>query len=145
MFRPGQSQASLFGDRWLVVFVCVPDLPDGVFTELMRYSEPSFVFDLRLAPRFDLGSLNRERAFELFDRVHATYVDATVPLMAGGDRERAIEMLIRRFPTAGADSRRPIMFLLGRADSSLASPAEILSLLNEADRDLEVVSLPASE
>jgi hypothetical protein len=88
MFRPQERQAGLFDDEgaWTIVFVSVPDLPEGVFGDIIRYAEPSFVFDLRLAPRFDMGSLNRERAFELFDRVRATYVDTTTPLMAGVKR-----------------------------------------------------------
>lgn len=147
MFRPAELQPSLFDNEapWTIVFACVPDLPEGVFSEMVRLSEPSFVFDLRLAPRFDLGSLNRERAFELFDQVHATYVDATSPLMSGVNREEVIAMLIRRLPAAGIQARRPVVFLYGRSESSLATPPEILSILNHSDRRLVIVNVPESD
>jgi hypothetical protein len=146
MFRPAERQSTLFDDQssWMIVFVCVPDLPEGAFGDLMRLSEPSFVFDLRLAPRFDLGSLNRVRAFELFDRFHATYVDTTTPLMKGAKREEVIEKLIRRLPTSGIEARRPIVFLHGRSESSLATPTEILNILGQSARRLEIINVPES-
>ncbi len=144
MFRPVERQSSLFDEEspWTIVFACVPDLPEGDFGELMRLSEPSFIFDLRLAPRFDIGSLNRARAFELFERVHATYVDTTTPFMTGAKREEVIEMLIRQLPTTGMEARRPIVFLHGRSESSLASPTEILSILRQSARSLEIINIP---
>lgn len=147
MFRSTEGQSSLFDDErpWMIVFACVPDLPEGAFSDLMRLAEPSFVFDLRLAPRFDIGSLNRARAFELFERVHATYVDTTTPLMTGAKREEVIERLIRRLPTAGMEARRPIVFLHGRSESSLATPTEILSILGQSARRLEIINVPESD
>jgi len=147
MFRPTERQSSLFDDEgpWIIVFACVPDLPEGAFSDLMRLSEPSFVFDLRLAPRFDIGSLNRARAFELFERIHATYVDTTTPLMTGATREEVIERLIRRLPTTGKEARRPIVFLHGRSESSLATPPEILSILSQSLRRLEIINVPDSD
>src|ERR1017187_5902621 len=144
MFRGAEPQPSLFDDEspWMIVFACVPDLPEGAFSDLMRLSEPSFVFDLRLAPRFDIGSLNRARAFELFERVHATYVDTTTPLMTGAKREEVIERLIRQLPTTGVEARRPIVFLHGRSESSLATPTEILSILGQSARRLEIINVP---
>jgi hypothetical protein len=144
MFRPTERQSSLFEDEspWMIVFACVPDLPEGAFGELVRLSEPSFVFDLRLAPRFDIGSLNRARAFEMFERVHATYVDTTSPLMTGAKREEVIEKLIRQLPTGGIEARRPIVFLHGRTESSLATPTEILSILGQSTRRLEIINVP---
>ena len=142
MFRPLERQAGLFDDPWTIVFVSVPDHPEGVFGDIIRYAEPAFVFDLRLAPRFDMGSLNRERAFELFDRVHATYVDATTPLMAGIKREEVIELLVRQLPAAGLAPHRPVVFLLGRSESSLATPPEILSILGQSTRRLEIINVP---
>ncbi len=144
MFRHAEHQSSLFDDggSWTIVFACVPDLPEGDFSKLMCLSEPSFVFDLRLAPRFDIGSLNRARAFELFERVHATYVDTTTPLMNGAKREEVIERLIRQLPTSGIEARRPIVFLHGRVESSLATPTEILSILAQSARSIEIINVP---
>ena len=144
MFRPFQAQAGLFDEQcpWTIVFVSVPDLPEGAFGEIIRCAEPAFVFDLRLAPRFDMGRLNRERAFELFDRVSATYVDTTTPLMTGAKREEAIEMLVRRLPTGG---QRPVVFLLGRSESSLASRPEIRSILERSPRRLEIINVPQDD
>ncbi len=147
LFRPAEQQSSLFDaeDPWLIVFACVPDLPEGAFRDLMRYSEPSFVFDLRLAPRFDIGTLNRQRVFEIFDRIHTVYVDTTTPLMGGADREQVIEQMMRKLPQKGSDARRPIVFLHSHGEGSLASPLEILSILKHSERRLHVVSVPESE
>jgi len=94
MFRPFQAQAGLFDEQcpWTIVFVSVPDLPEGAFGEIIRCAEPAFVFDLRLAPRFDMGRLNRERAFELFEK-------------GGGNRD-ARETPSHRWPTASCFSPR---------------------------------------
>lgn len=147
LFRRVERQGSLFEepDSWLVVLASIPDLPDNTFTELIRCSEPALIFDLRLVPRFDFGTLNRERAFELFERVKATYVDATTPLMTGSNKEEVIRLLIQRIALDGVNVRRPVVFLLGRAESSLASQNEILSILGHVGRRLDIVSIPTTE
>ena len=66
-FEPG-PQRGLF-PRYrpgVFVFVCFPDVQEKEFVELMENARPSYVIDLRIVPRFDVGRLNRDRAFALF-------------------------------------------------------------------------------
>lgn len=141
LFRPENPQASLFDDDgWLIVFINVSEISGDDFAKAIRYSDPSVVVDLRLAPRFDVGSLNRERAFELFRSVGTTYLDTSASLMSGESREEAIQRIIRRVPRGG---RGTVVFLLGRNDnSSVASRAEMLSLLSQSDKRLDVINIP---
>ncbi len=145
LFKPANPQASLFGDdgAWMIVFINVSELTGEDFSNAIRYSEPSVVIDLRLAPRFDIGSFNRERAFELFRVVKTTYVDTTAKLMNGESREVAIERMITHIPRNETSSRRTVVFLLGRNDnSSIASRAEILSFLAQSEKQLDVINIP---
>jgi hypothetical protein len=138
LFRPENTQASLFGDdeAWLIVFINVSEVNGDDFTNAIRYSDPSVVLDLRLAPRFDVGSLNRERVFELFRSVKTTYVDTTAPLMNGESREVAIQRIITHIPKSEGP-RRTVVFLVGRNDrSSIASRSEMLSLLSQSEKGL---------
>ena len=41
------------------------------FVSLLENARPSFVIDIRIVPRFDVGRLNRERAFGLFEMTEA--------------------------------------------------------------------------
>src|ERR1700727_3228316 len=62
-------QSSLFPESrpGVVVFVCFPDVEEGEFVDLLESAKPSFVIDLRIVPRFDIGRLNRDRAFDMFE------------------------------------------------------------------------------
>jgi hypothetical protein len=145
LFKPKNPQASLFEDdaSWTIVFISVSELPEGDFVNAIRYSEPCVVLDVRLAPRFDIGSLNRERVFDLFRSVQTVYVDSTSPLMHGESREFVIQRLVRHIPISGNAARRPIVFLLGRNEnSSIASRTELLSMLRQTERRLDVINIP---
>jgi hypothetical protein len=145
LFRPENAQPSLFReeDTWMIVFINVSELRGDDFTNAIKYADPSVVLDLRLAPRFDIGSLNRERAFELFSSVKTRYVDATAPIMNGESREVAIQRIIRHIPIGSASSRGTVVFLLGRNDqSSIASQSEMLTLLGQSEKRLDVINIP---
>jgi hypothetical protein len=116
----------------VAVFVRFPSVEGDEFAEVLRMAQPSYVFDLRIAPRFDVGSLNRRAAFAIFDEVNATYFDATAPLMMGEQREIAIE----RFKEAIAknDFQRPLVFLFGSGKGSFISDKEVLSILASAGK-----------
>ncbi|MDX1982045.1 MAG: hypothetical protein SFV51_17365 [Bryobacteraceae bacterium] len=105
---------------------------DTQFIEAIRVAQPSRIFDLRFAPRFDLGSLNRNSAFALFDEVKATYIDAAAHFMLGNPRQTAVDQL--RDELATADPHRPVLFLFGSAKTSLLAEGEILNLLSEVGK-----------
>src|SRR5258708_6682572 len=79
--RPTQegTQATLFPEfrPGIVVFVCFPDVEELEFTHLLERARPGFVIDLRVVPRFDVGRMNRDRAFDLFDAAGTKYRDMT--------------------------------------------------------------------
>ena len=127
----------------MVVFVQFSDLEDTDFVDVVNNARPAYVIDLRLVPRFDTGSLNRRLAFELFEKVQATYIDATAPLMGGAHRDVALQRLTDLLRSGKVDMLRPIVFLLATEESTIASDSDILSLLSDAGRKAaEVLSFP---
>ncbi|MEO8663114.1 MAG: hypothetical protein ABI693_31940 [Bryobacteraceae bacterium] len=140
--EPG-AQGSLFPSAkpGVVVFIQFSHIEGDEFTEVVRLAQPSFVFDLRIAPRFDVGNLNRRTAFALFDEVKATYVDATTPLMMGEQRESAVQRF--REAIAKIDLCRPLFFLFGSDKGSIISDSEVLNILASAGKPAaDLVVLP---
>lgn len=131
----------------IVMFLKMPDLADFEFIEILKTAQPAYIFDLRLAPRFDIGRLNRHTAFALFDKVHAAYVDATVPIMMGQHEESALAQL--REALKRVDWVRPVVFLFGsRQGTSLATFEQVLTLLSSTGKssaELHLISIPASQ
>jgi hypothetical protein len=139
------AQISLFPQPkpGMVVFVHFSEIEDIEFIDVMNSAQPAHVFDMRLVPRFDTGILNRSRAFELFEKLHASYFDATAPLMTGADREAALRRLTDLLRSGRVDMRRPMVFLLASRERSIASDSDILSLLADAGKKAEeVLSYP---
>lgn len=138
------AQGSLFPSAkpGVVVFVEFANVESDEFAEVLRLARPSFVFDLRIAPRFDVGNLTRRSAFALFDEVKATYFDSTTPLMMGEQHESAIQRF--REAIADIDFRRPLLFLFGSDKGSIISNSEVLSILKSAGKPAaDLVVLPA--
>ena len=139
-------QASLFAHPkpGMIVFVQFQHINDVQFVNVITSAQPAYVFDMRLAPRFDFGTLNRRAVFDLFDKFHTTYVDATAPLMSSNEPNVALRRLSDLLKSSRVDLERPIVFLLGNTSSSAASDSEILSMLSAAGKDaLEVLVVPA--
>lgn len=137
------TQGSLFPSAkpGVVVFVQLASLAGDEFAEAIRLAQPSFVFDLRIAPRFDVGNLNRRAAFALFDEVKATYIDATSPIMMGEQPEDAVQRI--REAIAKIDVRRPLFFLFASDRGSIVSGSEVLSILASAGKPAsDLVVLP---
>jgi hypothetical protein len=138
------AQGSLFPSAkpGVVVFVQFASVEGDDFAEVLRLAQPSFVFDLRIAPRFDVGNLNRRTAFALFDEVKATYIDATTPLMMGEERESVIQRF--REAIAKIDFCRPLLFLFGSINGSIISDREVLNILSSVGKPaIDLVVLPA--
>jgi hypothetical protein len=139
-------QASLFPRfrKGVLVFLMPSGIRDDEFLQVLEYARPAFIFDLRLAPRFDLGRLNRQMAFEAFEKVEARYYDVTSALMRGRDREDAWSVLRDVLSGPSVDFSRPIVFLLGQAGTSIGSEDDVLNLLaNVGKRAEEVLRVPA--
>ncbi len=142
---PG-TQSSLFPQPkpGLIVFISFLEIHDNEFIDAIQHAQPSSIFDLRLAPRFDVGRLTRETAFALFANAHAKYFDITAAVMMGKPHEEVIRQLSALLASGEIDMSRPIMFLLASPKTSIAWDSEILLLLNHAGRTpSEVVTVPS--
>lgn len=142
---PG-PQAALFPATrpGLVVFVCFPDVEEDEFTAVLANAKPSFVIDLRIVPRFDVGRLNRQRVFDLFDAMGTRYIDLTGILLNGATHDDVIRNLNSLMSSASFDLFRPAIFLLSRPETSIATDAEILTALAASGKHAkEVIEVPA--
>ena len=72
----GASQHTLFemAGRNLLVFLDMANTSETMFLSVIEGGIVR-VFDLRVAPRFDVGRLNRARVFCLFDSLRISYFD----------------------------------------------------------------------
>lgn len=147
-FRPVEPgpQATLFPEArpGVVIFVCFPDVEEREFVSLLENARPSFVIDLRIVPRFDVGRLNRDRAFDLFDAMRTRYIDLTGVLMSGASREDVMRSFNELLSLTSFDLFRPVVFLLSRPENSVATDTEILNALAASGkRAREVMQVPA--
>jgi len=147
-FRPVEQgpQATLFPEarNGMVVFVCFPDVEESEFVKLMENAKPSFVIDLRIVPRFDVGRLNRDRAFDLFEAAGTRYIDLTGILMNGASREDVMRSFNELLSSSSFDLFRPVIFLLSRPETSVATDTEILDALAASGKQAkEVMQVPA--
>jgi hypothetical protein len=74
---PRGGQLTLFAGPSpdLVVIIGVHLLHGDGLAETLIKVKPGVVVDIRLSPRFDLGSMTRRSAFALFRELGATYLD----------------------------------------------------------------------
>jgi hypothetical protein len=71
------SQAELFAAYApnVLIFVTFPTATDEEFLRALNISKPGLVIDVRRFPRFDIGSLTRQKAFEEFSKRQISYID----------------------------------------------------------------------
>jgi len=105
VWRPVQQ--SLFPLANVVVIVSLSEEVGRLLPNVMNQARPGYVFDFRAVPRFDFGTLNRYRAFEVFEKVHSKYFDI------GNDSGEWRQQILNRFPM---QADRPIMFLIDGLD-----------------------------
>ena len=79
--RPS-AQLTLFDLRPVQRLFCLPmvDLHGDAFTRILGRVRPAVVLDMRAYPYFDLTSLDRQRAFRIFERIPARYVHGPLDL-----------------------------------------------------------------
>src|SRR5260370_10518252 len=59
----------------LMIFVYFPDVTEEEFKATLQYAKPGSIIELRSAPRFDIGGLNRRLAFHAFEDQNSVYID----------------------------------------------------------------------
>ena len=127
----------------IVVFVCFPDVEEREFVSLLECAKPSFVIDLRIVPRFDVGRLNRDRAFDIFDAIGTQYIDLTSILVIGSSTKDTVVRFRDFMATTNFDLSRPVVFLLSRRETSVATDSEILDALAASGKQAtEVMQVP---
>jgi hypothetical protein len=69
-------QGTLFkiSSNYLLLFLDISSISDSLFLNILKGGMLR-TFDLRVAPRFDIGSLTRARVFELFKQHQIDYFD----------------------------------------------------------------------
>ncbi len=101
----------------LLIFMHFPDVTEEEFRETLQSARPSFVLELRLSPRFDIGRLNRRLAFQVFQSQNATYSDLTSSLMGKLDFGAVLSHLKEFLERTKPSFDRPIVFLMNRSES----------------------------
>ena len=79
-------QAGLFSvpDATLLIFVFFPKVNEKQFRYVLSEMKPTTVVDMRPAPRFDLGRLDRREALGIFEHIGAIYFDLGTALGING-------------------------------------------------------------
>ncbi len=98
------------------------------------------MIDLRLVPRFDVGRFDRARAFDLFDKLGSRYVDLTGILLDGASRDDVMRSFSQLLASSSFNLYRPVVFLLSRPETSVATEPEVLSALEASGKRAEQVS-----
>jgi hypothetical protein len=88
-FRVAKWQQSLFALSLpnLMLFIHYEVVSESDFLAAIINARPKYVLDLRIAPRFDLGTLNRQLVFSVFQQVGAQYYDVAGKLGVRSPRD----------------------------------------------------------
>src|SRR5437879_5754389 len=88
LVRPAWQSTLFAADQpELLIFLDFEHANEADFLTVLTVARPRYVFDLRLVPRFDLGSLNRRLVFSLFSQSGIRYIDLCAEHARGRDRD----------------------------------------------------------
>lgn len=137
-FIEANCQANLFPSpkRGLLILVYFPDVTDEEFRNVLRQAKPALILELRTAPRFDIGTLDRSSAFKLFLDQESKYIDLSSKSMGAANEYKLVGDLESFLKNSSLSVERPIMILLNRPSSisdsvSKKIRASVLSALPE--------------
>ena len=118
-FQEPGTQGMLFPlpRHGLLIFIHFPDVTEEEFRATLEHAKPSFVLELRSSPRFDIGKLNRQLAFQVFVSQNTTYLDLTSSLMGKIDSEAVLSSLRKFLQKTKPSFDRPVVFLMNRTES----------------------------
>lgn len=135
-------QHSLFpsGNSASVVFVCFPDVTEGEFVAALEQTNPAVVVELRKAPRFDVGKMNRNLAFEIFRRQGSLYIDLNID---NGHSDDQLLSRIREIIATYKQERRSIMFLVSAAPGKHSPLSDsVVQCFKGTDETWEIYQVP---
>jgi hypothetical protein len=117
-FQENSYQALLFPmmDPSLLLFINIQKLSADNFVRLLDQTKPTWLIDIRPAPRFDLPKFNRKMAFDVFNTYTIKYYD-----MAGLAELRSVQESISKLHVL-ADSIQSII----NDNTSIKGPLALL-------------------
>jgi hypothetical protein len=132
-------QGALFPEpkHGVLIFVYCGEVHEDEFLKTLEYARPSSVVDLRAAPRFDIGYLNRFTVFDVFEKLEINYVDIHSYAAGTSDPKRVLLNLVEVLRTVSVT--RPIVFLLGAEQSSAATGNEVLRIMTDIGKEIDEV------
>jgi hypothetical protein len=119
--------------RGLLIFIHFPDVTEEEFRDTLEHARPAFILELRASPRFDIGRLNRQVAFQSFQKHNAVYLDLTSSLMGKVDAEAILSSLRRFLDTTRPSFDRPIAFLMHRMECDSDFMRRVLEIVTGFD------------
>ena len=126
-FADPASQGLLFPmpKRDLLIFLVMPRVTEEEFTKTLEAAKPTVILELRRAPRFDIGRMNRQEAFKWFEASQSRYYD----LSSNEPREGAFDpvILVQSFlqgPGGRVDG--PVLLLISESPARVPSEDEKL-------------------
>jgi hypothetical protein len=131
-FRVASWQHTLFAGSLpnLILFVHFEAVSESDFLAAILNSKPKYIVDLRVAPRFDLGTLNRRLVFSVFQQVGAQYYDVAGKLGIRSPRDSKLN------PSHLIDELRTIVF---RDKQHVDGPIAFLVGDQQAEEDYETL------
>jgi hypothetical protein len=123
-----------FPDSRSLVFSRFSDVSQNQFISLLANLRPAFIVDLRRVPRFDVGRMNRQIAFEHFMKNDCVYVDLSTIDEGAHQKLKAIRRRVEAHP-------RPILFLTD-GPSGRRLEDGVVNVFYDADKKWNVYEFP---
>lgn len=115
-FLDHASQGLLFPipRKDLLIFVVFPLVTEDDFKKALELSRPTYILELRRSPRFDIGQLNRRRAFSWFEAIHSRYYDLPSALSQVAPNDDPMGLVSSFLKRPGATVAGPVMILVSQ-------------------------------
>lgn len=150
-FAPATWQSTLFArnNPSLLVFIDLEKAAEEDFLTVLVAAKPRFMIDLRLVPRFDIGSMNRKLVFSLFVKSNTQYFDVSGRLGVSDRRDARLNPHVLAdhlrsmvFRSSG-NIEGPIGFLVDRTQFEEAYVHQMMGALSPAsDKGWEILKVP---
>ncbi|ULA62772.1 MAG: hypothetical protein LZF86_50152 [Nitrospira sp.] len=136
------EQRTLFpmADSAHMVFLNTADLSGDDFITFLKDVSPSILIDLRTAPRFDYGKVNRRQAFKIFSEQEIKYIDVAGVMEISSKRDAnlnpglLVDFLNAKLTEPLRVLRGPVAFLFDEVESIMSAADVFPKYLNNHDK-----------
>lgn len=140
-FETVASERSLFttADPNIVMFVDFAAVDEAELLSLIISSKPTRIIDLRVVPRFDIGTLNRKLVFSIFEKAGAKYHDLGALIgpahmrQNAGTPEPLAQAVLERVFKLNRAVKGPVAILLDAKCSTAAFTDAFAAILDQAN------------